>query len=312
VLVGEVKLDTMSGGTPSIEAQLAEDRIDLSVAGTGIAEFQLAATIVLAQQSGCELPVGVDIPINVHLDVRVGRPSGTVFDLPFGCTEEALLLAPSVALTGQGTFASFSTFRVALLDEAGERMHAANASAEAQATVRLLGSFSSTEPQPASLAAWIAPAWPGPVEVVPELGAPLHLEVIDGAAITKAELAFHLVGAKSAMPIEDGETYGAQGWGATYNRIEAEVLALQVGEVGLCSGPSPTWFELTSETEETCEVGTVSRQEPRPGHGLDRAVRLLEDGTCTLVIRAPDLPAAAGLPASSSARFQNVEELWEF
>lgn len=311
-LVGAVQLDGLSGGTPAIEAQLASGRIELSVTQAGTTELELAARIVLDQPNGCELPVGVEIPIDVHVSVRVFRPSGTTFDLPFDCTKDALLVAPSTGLTGQGVFASRSAFRVVLLDEAGERAHAANASPEAQATVRLVGNFSAAEPEPRTLADWIAPAWPGPVKIVPELGAPLHIEVIGGDAITRVDLAFHLIGAKSPMRLENGQSYGEGGWGATYNRIEATVSALYAGETGLCSSPSPSWLELASETKRNCEVETVSREDSGDEHGLlDRSARLLADGTCKLRVDAPELPLAAGLPASLSASFRNVGDLWD-
>jgi hypothetical protein len=310
LLEGEVSALVSSAGSDAVVAESLGDGIGLVVAAEGAADLVIRASFTLTRASACDLPVETAIPLDVHVAVRAIRPADVAFDLPYGCDGDAVRVAPSTQVSGQGTFASPSAFRAAILDEAGERTFVANAAPEAQTTVRLRGTFEAANASPASLAEWIAPPWPSEVEVSADLGEPLWIDVVDAGRVTAATVGFQIPGGKLPMTIDDGATYG--GWGTELNRILPVVSDVEADETLLCSGPSAAWFQLESATPAVCEIVQWSPVDGMvDGHPTGEAARLRRDGACTLTLRALEIPSAVGLPAAVSATFRDVAGLRE-
>jgi hypothetical protein len=305
MLEGELTVHELSGGTDAISAERTDTGVALAVDTEGTADFSLTAEITLTEPSGCDLPVGTLVALDVHVAVTAVQPVATAFSRPPGCDADAPLVAPS-AIAG---------FSVAMLDRTGAALHVANAAPDAQVALRLLGSFAAAHSEPASLAEWIAPSMPGEVEIVPALGVPLRVDVVDAEAITGIDVEFQLAGAKGPVPLEAGATYGEAGWSLDNNRIAPRVHELRVGDVALCSAPDPSWFRLESLTPAICEVVAWGPSDAKieswafDGASTGQAARLTQDGTCSLALKAPAFAPDAGLPALLSATFHNVGDL---
>lgn len=305
MLEGELTIAALSGGTDAISAERTDTGAALTVHTVGTADLSLAAEITLTEPSGCDLPVGTPIALDVRVAVNAVQPVATAFSLPPGCDTDVPLVAPSAT----------AGFRVAILDRTGTPVHVANAAPDAQVALPLLGSFAAAHGEPASLAEWIAPSAAGEVEIVPALGDPLRLEVVDAEAITGIDVEFQLAGAKGPVPLEPDATYGEAGWSLDNNRIAPRVHELRIGDVALCSAPDPSWFQLASLTPAICEVVTWGPSDAKieawafDGASTGQAARLTQDGTCSLALNAPAFAPGTGLPASLSATFHNVGDL---
>lgn len=308
MLRGETQLTALTGGSAGLRAALEDQAVELVAGGPEQIELAIEARFTPMTENGCGLTEGRSVPLEISLGVRVVQPIDTVFDLPFECSAQGLRLAPGMGVTGLGGLSSATDFRVGLLDGDGARFTAANAAAEAQSTVRVRGVLPAHD-EPKSLAAWVAPPWSGLIEVVPELGASLPVDVVGPERIDRVEAMFQMVGAKLPLPLENGANYGMQGWGVTYNWIVPVVTVLRAEDVPLCSGPSSNWFRLVTETPEVCEVSwREAREGTRVSH-IHEGARLRRDGACVLRLEGPELRPRAALPAALRATFQRVAEL---
>src|SRR5690606_14821973 len=147
--------------------------VALTVHGEGTSKLSLHADLTLGEPGGCDLAAGTTVALELHVTVAAVKPVATALQRPWGCDADVPLVAPS-AMPG---------FGVTLVDATGAPLHVANAAPEAQVTLHLFGSFVAAHGEPTSLRAWIAPAAPGEVEIVPALGDPVVVDVVDAGAI---------------------------------------------------------------------------------------------------------------------------------
>jgi hypothetical protein len=313
----EILLRELTGSSEAIETSLDGTTGAAFIArevGTG--SFTLGGELRVRGSGSCPLPVATGVPFEVKVYVSAIAAAEARVVPPGRCgTATEYAVAPSVTATGDALPAGFE---VALFDDAGERKYVDNAEADAQVTVRLHGPFDAVYGMPRSLAQWIPPTQPGVVDVVPEFGTPLQIEVIEPGRITEAKLDFQVAGVGgNPSVVENGVAYGENGWGRTGNRLAPLVQTLRTAEGPLCTGPSPAWFAFESLTPDVCTVIPLSLSPAEDsyllyGDRIGQAARFVGDGTCSLEVRAPEFMADAGLPVSLAADFRNVDQLHEF
>lgn len=304
-VLGQTVLHDATGSTDAIAARIEEGGLALSVHDAGQTVLSIAGEVVANGLGGCPVADGQRVPLTLALSVRVVRPAGTRFERAEACGD-APKLAPS----------SVPEIAMVLLDEHGQPFEAANALPEGQAAVRLRGAFEAARSDyvPPTLGSWTTTVV-GEVELVPAVGDPLLVEVVDASAITRADIEFQLAGSLADPTVlQDDTTYGADGWLDGTNRLAPMVRRIEADGVPLCSAPSEEWFALESLTPQVCEVLDNDFAKLSPlllGHRTGTVARLVQDGTCSLVLHARDLPANVGRTWTLDAEFLRVDELYE-
>lgn len=298
----------------AVTAQLTGEGISLTINGAGDARV-VSRSRALVGENNCSLPTNAEVPLQIALSVRVEPLGSARVETP--CPGELPQIATSA---GPKRFGFPSWFSVRLLDGDGEPFDADNAELDAQASVELLGLFDAQHASPGSLSEWLPPSRPGAVEIVPVVGDPLLVEVVDASSIVAADVSFQVPGvAAGSWPLEDGGTYSA--WGRSGRRVVPTIDSLMTAAGPLCSAPDSAWFEVSSESPQICEVvpfqSFVFGSTDSDGlflldaDSVGRALRPLEDGTCTLTLRADGFLAEAGLPIEFAATLQNVDGMIE-
>lgn len=310
--VGPLELDTLSGGEgPVIADRLDAQTIRLEAKESGASAFIGRGKVEL-EEDACELQAGTVLELDLSLSVVAHDAVDGRIAMPC-VSEEPASVAP-------GSRPSGPWFSAELLDAYGKPYSAANADADAQLGVELHGEFDADHASPASLRTWIAPSRSGRVEIVPALGDPVVVDVVESERIVAAPVEFQLAGAASgSITLVDGERYGDEGWGRVANRIAPMLVEPARTDMGpLCSDPFPGWFRLESLTPSVCTVvdlpvgGDKGDGYLLYGARLGQAARLERAGTCTLELHAPGFAAAAGFPRTFTADFADPAGLHEF
>lgn len=309
---GEIRLDSLETTSGEITGTLLDGAtIELSnFAEPGVAQLVSRGEVTLDEAS-CGYPAGTVVAVNLSLSVTSKSVATTRIERP--CAGP-VVIAPA-STRAASLFDRW--FSVSLVDEAGETFFVDNAESDAQATVRLRGQFDAAHAEPTSLSVWIAPSTPGWVEIEPEGGEPLAVDVVDASRITDADLEFQIAGAAAGpLTVVDGQSY--TGWARAANRLAPMVMQLWVGEQALCSEPDPRWFDLQTTTPTTCSIVDLPSVDDSDGYQLygnriGQAAHLDRDGVCGLTVDAPGVDAAAQFPRTFAATFDNVESLldWE-
>ena len=306
------ELESISGGQGPVTAERIDARaIRLEVKGSGTEAFVGRGKLEL-EMDACELEAGTVLELELTLSVVAHDAVDGRIAMPCASDQPAAI-APGSVPSGQW-------FSAELLDAYGEPYVAANADRDAQLGVELHGAFDVDHASPTSLRTWIAPSREGRVDIVPALGAPLAVDVVEPGRIVAAPVEFQLAGTASGpLTLAEGERYGDEGWGRAANRIAPMLVEPARTDAGpLCSDPHPDWFRLESLTPAVCTVVDLP-VDPGKGDGytlfgarLGQAARLERAGTCTLELRAPGLDPGAGFPRSLSADFADPMGLHEF
>jgi len=310
--VGALELESITGEADTVQAELLDARtIRIEAPRSGSTTFVGRGSVELEEES-CELSAGTELDLELTLSVVAHDATNARIRMPCP-TDETPSLAPGAIPSGAGLSAE-------LLDPQGEPYIAANADPTAQVDVELFGQFDAQHSAPSSLQYWIAPSRTGPVDIVPAVGEPHSIVVVDAQDIVAAPIEFQLAGTASGPVIlVEGERYGDQGWGRAANRIAPMLNDTAQTKIGpLCSDPDPTWFRLESRTPSVCTVVDLPVY-PDKGDGytlygsrLGQAARLEQAGTCTLELHAPGFASAAGFPRTLSAEFADPTGLHEF
>jgi hypothetical protein len=305
-LAGEPLYESLEllGAGSALQAELLGDGSGFSLRATGEGEgevvlrgqYQASADELCAAQLGSG-----NVAVEARVRVSARRPMGFTL-MALDCFEaEALVVATS------------STTRITpgLLDDNGEQMFVSNASTEGQVSIVLEADAALTAPSESKgLEGLTYPASAGPVRVVPAIGEPIEIDVVDATSVTGFEVEFQIgaVGGGGLL-VEDGTTH-AGGWGRTSNRLAPIIRSTMIGSSALCGAPNPAWFELYSDTPEQCEVRPM-----QPGsvdlaqHPIDSSAYIKQDGQCALRLRAPDFNGGEGFEQSIATTLLNVEQM---
>lgn len=309
--VGPLELDTLSGDEGPVTAERLDARtIRLEARGSGATAFVGRGKLKL-EMDACQLQAGTVLELELSLSVAAHDAVDGRIAMPCGSGEPA-----SVA---PGSRPSEQWFSAELLDADGEPYIAANAEADAQLGVELHGEFDADHASPESLRTWIAPSRSGRVEIVPALGEPIAVDVVEPGRIVAAPVEFQLAGAAAGpLTLADGGRYGDEGWLRLANRIAPMLVEPAQTNTGpLCSDPFAGWFRLESLTPSVCTVVDLPVA-PDEGDGytlfgarLGQAARLERAGTCTLELHAPGFASTAGFPRTFTADFADPAGLHE-
>lgn len=309
--VGALELETLTGGDGPVTAERLDARtIRLEASESGVAAFVGRGKLEL-EMDACELQAGTVLELELSLSVVAHDAVDGRIAMPCA-SDEAPALAPGSTPTGLW-------FSAELLDAYGEPYVAANADPDAQLGVELHGEFDADHASPTSLRTWIAPSRSGRVEIVPSLGDPVEVDVVQPERIVAAPVEFQLAGTASGpLTLVDGERYGDEGWGRAANRVAPMLVEPARTDAGpLCSDPLPAWFQLESLTPSVCTVVDLPVSLDKGdgytlfGARLGQAARLERAGTCSLELHAPGFAAAAGFPRSLTADFADPAGLHE-
>lgn len=315
--------DAPGSDEPAVSVALdGSDAIAFSAHSPGHRVLVGEGTVALTDDV-CGLSAGTTLPFDLELTVTVIAANAARIQLP--CDSEGsgnIEVAPashSSALSWSGWFSP------TLVDETGTSIVVDNAERDAQVTVRLYGMFDPAHASPRRLSEWITPSRTGAVDIVPAFGDTTTVDVVPLSRITSVGIEFQLAGvAGGATTLESGEVYGDKGWARTGNRVAPMVQELRTDRGALCSAPSPTWLSLDTLTPEVCEIVDLLPPAVPPavppeeslesfllfGDRIGHAARLKQAGTCSLVVRAPELPASVSLP-SLDASFGDPSGLLE-
>jgi hypothetical protein len=289
-------LEEITAGSDVASVELVDGALHI-VAGTpGRVDLQGRGTATF-EADGCDQTVGTVLPVELTLTVLVRPADDAIIETP--CGDDPILVAPA-ASASQNSWPQW--FSVRLRDDQGPYF-ADNADGDAQVTVRLHGAFEAGHATPESLAQWLTQPEPGTVQIVPELGEPVEVQVVDSASVT-AEISYRLVSvAGGGLGVVDGGSYGP-GFARTGNRLAPIVQRMRVGDAIVCSTPDHRWFELTSATPETCEIIDRDDFGQLPSDDIGRVAHLLRDGTCRVKLVGPGTRVE-----TLEATFVNVEGL---
>jgi hypothetical protein len=238
-----------------------------------------------------------------RIPVAVISPAGARVVLPFWCKE---VTSPRV------TVSSLSTLRARFEHQV------LNASPEAQVPVTVRahrgGNLALDDGRPAGIGALRFPSSPDLVEITPEGGEPVTIEVLGPASLTRSEVTFQFAsGHVGSIPVADGETLGANGW-APPNQLFAGIGRTYKGHAPLCSHPDVHFFSLESLTPDTCSVrrlGSGPGDHPLLGYdtSLPDSIRFIRDGRCAARVRAPGFAGGAGFSSGISITLMNTDKI---
>ena len=152
----------------------------------------------------------------------------------------------------------------------------------------------------------------GQLSIDAGIGEALSFDIIEVGKILDWMPAFELSGlASGGMDLVNGESYGENGWNRRTNQI-IPVLNDLLNSNGhkLCSHLEMTWFQLISETPETCVIND-SQPEILEVYGepVGVSASMIADGECRLILSAPNFNQGNGLQTRLNVTIYNVDEL---
>lgn len=302
------RLEVPDSAAGIVTAELVAGGVHVVVSREGETKLVAHGTYVpTAEERVSEALMGLtSVPFAMHIPVSVRRVMGARFALPPGCAEPLYVATSSV----------LPSLSVGLVDTAGELFYPSNAqyARAAATTVETEKPFAwQTLDEDEGLESLRFPDVATRVMVRPSGGEPLVIQVVDAAAITKANVTFALAGyAGGSVDLLDGTSYPGGGPRSS-NRVAPIVNDVYVGPNLLCSLPNPAWFSLTSDTQTTCDVRPLTTASidslvlPDFDVGLTAFVRA--DGECSLRLRAAGFDGGAGFERRLRVTFSKVAQL---
>ncbi len=302
-LAGTFTFRSVTTSSAAIEVAMEPDgRLQIDIRDLGVGEIVVSADYT-ASVEDIRLTAGRVLPVTWRIPVTVISAARSRIPLPLRCKD---VMHPTV------TVSSLAMFRPQLEQE----YLVMNASSDAQVpvTVRALrgGNLALDDSRPAGLGALRFPSSPDLVEITPEGGEPLTVEVLAPASLTRSQVTFQMFnGHAGTFPVTSGQTLGAHGW--IGDKIFAGIGETYRGNAPLCSDHDPQLFSLESLTPDTCPVGPLMG-DPGDyplsyGKPLPDLIRIARDGRCTARVRAPGFAGGAGFSTEISLTLVNVEQL---
>ena len=291
--------------------------IDAKRAGTQAFRLTGIATLI---EGGCEQPAGTEFPVELTLNVFIVVPTGSRIDLPCldGDTRQVALppdLPVAGSLWGPRQFNSHPMLW--LTSESIRSVLPANAESSAMFDIWIR---SPDGPLPVgldSLSEWVTPSEPATYtfEARPPLVRPVEISIVGAGDVTAATADFVMTFIKNApVIVEQGGPYRPNDIGSSsaYPYLYLSFSSVMTTHGPMCSGPPAQWFTLESRSPSVCEVLpmqsssiAISARQPVLAQHV---VRIVADGTCDLLVHAPDAPMQAGFPIEWRATFEHTEE----
>jgi hypothetical protein len=297
-LAGTFTFNDVTTSSSAVEVALEPGgRLQIDVRELGVGEIVVSGEYTTAA-GDARLTAGLVLPMKWRIQVAVISAARPRITLPLACKG---------ATTPRVTVSALSTF------EAQLEHYVVNASPDAQVpvTVRGLrgGNLALDEGRPAGLGALRFPSSPDLVEITPEGGEPLTVEVLAPASLTRSEVTFQVAsGHAGTIRVTDKQTLGTHGWGG--DQLFAGIGTTYRGNAPVCSDPDPHLYSLESLTPDTCPVvALMGGYWLSWGKSLPDSIRIVKDGRCAVRVRAPGFAGGAGFSSEISVTLVNVEQL---